>query len=91
MLGLCGNSSIKTYGNYHETNENMPSTVPLVSVATANEQTSDRNNNIINSNEDKGANYIGVKYEVFILVYSMRDILLRPLLFLQIIMMIVLN
>src|SRR5918994_503364 len=60
MLGLCGNSSIKTDGNYHETNESMSSTVPLVSVATANEQTSDRNNNIINSNEDKGANYIGV-------------------------------
>ena len=60
MLGLFGNSSIKTNGNYHESNENIPSTVPLVSVATANEQTSDRNNNIINSNEDKGANYIGV-------------------------------
>src|ERR687898_2199126 len=91
MLGLCGNSSIKTDGNYHETNESMSSTVPLVSVATANEQTSDRNNNIINSNEDKGANYIGVNVRGLYTSLQHERYPSTPFLFLQIIMMIVLN
>jgi hypothetical protein len=60
MVGLSGNSFVNTDANYYINDDNGPSKVPLVSDATFNEQTGNRNNNTIDSNGEKNANYKGV-------------------------------
>jgi len=60
MVGLSGNSFVNTDANYYISDDNGPSKVPLVSDATFNEQTGNRNNNTIDSDGEKNANYKGV-------------------------------
>jgi hypothetical protein len=59
-VSLCQYSSINTDDNYYHTNDNRTSKVPLVSVASADEQIGNIDRNIIDSKKQKDANYIGV-------------------------------
>jgi hypothetical protein len=56
------NSSINPNSNYHNStnNNNNPSKIPLVLIATANEDTSNRNNSNLESNQKNTDPYIGV-------------------------------